>query len=90
LLPDPIQATKRKNSYLQCSSAREEAEEPEPEPKERTMPTLKLTQRPGLNEVGAKVFEDVIQMRSKQKDTTRQGFMRMIARYDGAGISQSV
>jgi len=51
------------------------------------MPTLKLTQGPGLNEAGAKVFEDVIQTSSEQKETTRQGFMRMIARYDGAGIA---
>jgi hypothetical protein len=90
LLPDPTETTKRKNSYLQCSSAREEAEEPEPESEERTMTTLKLTEVPGPNEAGAKVLEDVIQKSSEQKETSGQGFMRTIARYDGAGVAQSV
>jgi hypothetical protein len=50
------------------------------------MPTLKLTQEPGLSEAEAKVFEDVIQTSSEQKETARQGLMRMIARYDGTGV----
>ena len=40
-------------------SAREEAEEPEPESKERTMTILKLTVWIGLTEGGIRAFEDI-------------------------------
>jgi hypothetical protein len=36
----------------------EEAEEPELDPKERTMTVLKLTARLGVTEAGIKVFEN--------------------------------
>jgi hypothetical protein len=57
----------RKISYVQCSSALEEAEESEPDPKGKTMTTLNPTQWPRLNEAGVKVFEDTIQTNSEQK-----------------------
>jgi hypothetical protein len=40
-------------------SALEEAEKPDPEPKERTMTVMKLTEGLGLTDAGIKVFEDI-------------------------------
>jgi hypothetical protein len=44
---------------IQKQSALEGTEEPEPEPKERTMTAMKLTEGLGLTEAGIKVFEDL-------------------------------
>jgi hypothetical protein len=44
---------------IQKQSAVEDAEDPEPESKERTVTVLKLTEGLGLTEAGVKVFEDV-------------------------------
>jgi hypothetical protein len=61
--------------------ALEEAKEPEPEPKARTMTVSKLTEGLGLTEAGIKVFEDT--GLNEQRATTGQGIMRMLACYEG-------
>jgi cysteine synthase len=43
---------------IRKQSAVEEAEEPEPDPKERAMTVLNLTEGLGVTEAGIKVFED--------------------------------
>jgi hypothetical protein len=40
-------------------SSLKEAKEPEPEPKEKTMAVLKLTERLGLTEAGIEFYDDV-------------------------------
>jgi len=44
---------------IRKNSAREEAEEPEPGPKERTMTVSKLVEGLGLTEAGIRAFDDI-------------------------------
>jgi hypothetical protein len=60
-------------------SALEEAEEPEP--KERTVTVLNLTEGLGLIAAGVKVFEDS-DWNEQRAATNRQGLMRMTACYE--------
>ena len=64
----------RLDRVLQIQKQRdlEEAEEPEPEIKERTMKVWKSTERLGLTPAGTKVFRTVIRMRSEQQQTERE------------------
>jgi hypothetical protein len=63
---------------IQKHSALEEAEQPEPGPKERTMAVLKLTEWLGLTEAGIKVFVDN-EWNEKGAAATGQGIVRMSA-----------
>jgi hypothetical protein len=56
----------------------EEAEEPEPGSKGRTVVVLKLTEEHGLIDAGIKLFEG-IDSNTQQSVTYRQGIMRMLA-----------
>jgi hypothetical protein len=61
---------------IRKQNAREDAEDPEPEPKERTVTVLKLTDLPGLTEAGVKVFGDV-GCKKRRAASTGQGIMRI-------------
>ena len=68
-------------------SAREDAEESEPEPKEMTVAVLKLTEGLGLTEDGIKVFEDV-GWKEWRAASTGQGIMRMRAGWLGGDLKE--
>ena len=63
---------------IRKQSAREDAEELEPESKERTVTVLKLAAGLGLTEDGVKVFEDV-GWKERRAASTGQGIVRMRA-----------
>jgi hypothetical protein len=62
---------------IQKQSTPEETVKPEPEPRERTMTLLNVTEVPELK-VGIKVSED-IDSHKQRVATTRQGLMRLLA-----------
>jgi len=64
-------------SKFGSKSAHEDAEELEPEPKERTVTVVKLTDGLGLTEAGVNVFEDV-GWKEQQAAPTGQGIVRML------------
>jgi hypothetical protein len=59
-------------------SALEEADEPEPEPKDRPTTVLKLSDGFGLTEAVVKVFEDT-DWKGQWAATTGPGIVRMLA-----------
>ena len=68
-------------------SAREDAEEREPEPQERTVTVLKLTEGLGLTEVAIKVFEGV-GWKERSVASTGQGIVRIRAGWLGGDLKE--
>jgi hypothetical protein len=66
------------NVEIRKQSALEEAEEPDPEPKERTVTVSKLSEGLGLIEGGVEVSED-IGWNEQGAAATGQGIVRMLA-----------
>jgi hypothetical protein len=65
----------------QKQSGLKEAEEPDPEPQERTRTVVKLTEGLRLIAVLIKVFED-IDLNGQRAAETRLGIIRMLAGYE--------
>jgi hypothetical protein len=63
---------------IRKQSGLEEAAWPEPDPKERTVTVLKLTEWLGMTEVGIKVFEDV-NWKGQLAAPTGLGIVRVVA-----------
>jgi hypothetical protein len=58
--------------HIRKQRALEEAKEPQPETKERTMKVLKSTDRLGLTDAGSKIFRTVIIMSSEQQQSEKE------------------
>lgn len=66
---------------IRKQGALDEAQEPEPEHKERTVPVSHLSERLGLIEACIKAFEDT-DWNKQREAATGQGVMRMLACYE--------